>query len=253
MTSTKPRKQPTAISRMRQDYMRLKRDPLPYITAEPLPNNILEWHYVVKGPANTPYYGGYYHGTLLFPREFPFKPPSIYMLTPNGRFKTNTRLCLSISDFHPDTWNPTWCVGTILTGLLSFMLESTPTLGSIETTTFEKQSYARKSLEYNLKDSIFRELFPEVCEEINKLLQDEKQKLALLNGELNRKTVNNVISAINNGNCANGAQDVKSEECENKRKSIINWPGLYSNLVIGIGFSIFALMVNYVIKNLNQE
>lgn len=77
--------------------MRLKRDPLPYITAEPLPNNILEWHYCVKGPEDSPYYGGYYHGTLLFPREFPFKPPSIYMLTPNGRFKTNTRLCLSIS------------------------------------------------------------------------------------------------------------------------------------------------------------
>jgi len=91
------RKQPTAVSRMKQDYMRLKRDPLPYITAEPLPNNILEWHYCVKGPEDSPYYGGYYHGTLLFPREFPFKPPSIYMLTPNGRFKTNTRLCLSIS------------------------------------------------------------------------------------------------------------------------------------------------------------
>lgn len=233
--------------------MRLKRDPLPYITAEPLPNNILEWHYVVKGPANTPYYGGYYHGTLLFPREFPFKPPSIYMLTPNGRFKTNTRLCLSISDFHPDTWNPTWCVGTILTGLLSFMLESTPTLGSIETTTYEKQSYARKSLEYNLKDPIFRELFPEVCEEINKLIQDEKQKLALLNGELNKQTVNNVLPAINNGNCANGAHYVKSDDSDNKRKSLINWPGLYSNLVIGISFSIFALVVNYVIKNLNQE
>ena len=141
--SSNARKQPTAISRMKQDYMRLKRDPLPYITAEPLPNNILEWHYVVKGPEDSPYYGGYYHGTLLFPREFPFKPPSIYMMTPNGRFKTNTRLCLSISggwksvliqnvtmsahvwfflDFHPDTWNPTWCVGTILTGLLSFMV-----------------------------------------------------------------------------------------------------------------------------------
>lgn len=96
-SSSSGRKQPTAVSRMKQDYMRLKRDPLPYITAEPLPNNILEWHYVVKGPEDSPYYGGYYHGTLLFPREFPFKPPSIYMLTPNGRFKTNTRLCLSIS------------------------------------------------------------------------------------------------------------------------------------------------------------
>lgn len=91
------RKYSTALARMKQDYMRLKRDPLPYVTAEPLPNNMLEWHYVVKGPEDSPYFGGYYHGTLLFPREFPFKPPSIYMFTPNGRFKTNTRLCLSIS------------------------------------------------------------------------------------------------------------------------------------------------------------
>lgn len=79
-------------------------------------------HYVVCGPENTPYEGGYYHGKLVFPREFPFKPPSIYMITPNGRFKTNKKLCLSISDFHPDTWNPAWSVSTILTGLLSFMV-----------------------------------------------------------------------------------------------------------------------------------
>ncbi|CAD6994278.1 unnamed protein product [Ceratitis capitata] len=254
MTSTKPRKQPTAISRMKQDYMRLKRDPLPYITAEPLPNNILEWHYVVKGPANTPYYGGYYHGTLLFPREFPFKPPSIYMLTPNGRFKTNTRLCLSISDFHPDTWNPTWCVGTILTGLLSFMLESTPTLGSIETTIYEKQRYARKSLEYNLKDPIFCELFPEVCEEIKKLLEDEKQKLAMLKGKSHAASLDDKTKNFKT-NCANEANEALQGNSDDskKRKPKINWPGIYSNLVIGISFSIFALVVNYVIKNLNQE
>lgn len=104
--------------------------------------------------------GGYYHGKLIFPREFPFKPPSIYMITPNGRFKCNTRysmtlsslsseetalerfdlplprLCLSITDFHPDTWNPAWSVSTILTGLLSFMVEKGPTLGSIETSDY---------------------------------------------------------------------------------------------------------------------
>lgn len=54
--------------------------------------------------------GGFYHGKLIFPPDFPFKPPSIFMLTPSGRFQTNTRLCLSISDFHPDTWNPAWTV-----------------------------------------------------------------------------------------------------------------------------------------------
>nr|KAF6508906.1 ubiquitin conjugating enzyme E2 J2 [Rousettus aegyptiacus] len=166
----------TATQRLKQDYLRIKKDPVPYIRAEPLPSNILEWHYVVRGPEMTPYEGGYYHGKLVFPREFPFKPPSIYMITPNGRFKCNTRLCLSITDFHPDTWNPAWSVSTILTGLLSFMVEKGPTLGSIETSDFTKRQLAAQSLAFNLKDKVFCELFPEVSEEIKQKqkAQDER-------------------------------------------------------------------------------
>ncbi|XP_057244435.1 ubiquitin-conjugating enzyme E2 J2 [Malurus melanocephalus] len=89
--SSNKRAPTTATQRLKQDYLRIKKDPVPYICAEPLPSNILEWHYVVRGPELTPYEGGYYHGKLIFPREFPFKPPSIYMITPNGRFKCNTR------------------------------------------------------------------------------------------------------------------------------------------------------------------
>lgn len=85
----------TALNRLRQDYLRLKRDPVPYILAEPLPSNILEWsvnirnqfqkqnisllrfgpftigivsrkvnisyfcsrHYIVRGPEASPYEG----------------------------------------------------------------------------------------------------------------------------------------------------------------------------------------------------
>ncbi|WAR15740.1 UB2J2-like protein, partial [Mya arenaria] len=65
----------TATARLRQDYMRIMKDPVPYVKAVPLPSNILEWHYVVTGPENSPYEGGTYHGKLVFPREFPFKPP----------------------------------------------------------------------------------------------------------------------------------------------------------------------------------
>ncbi|KAG5462718.1 MAG: hypothetical protein BJ554DRAFT_3884, partial [Olpidium bornovanus] len=32
--------------------------------------------------------------------ESPFKPPSIRMTTPSGRFQTDTKICLSMSDFH---------------------------------------------------------------------------------------------------------------------------------------------------------
>ena len=112
-----------AISRLKSDYMEMKKNPRPYILAEPLPSNILVWHYVIKGPEETPYEGGIYHGIIKFPTDYPFKPPAIYILTPNGRFKTNVQLCMSISSFHPETWNPSWSVGSILAGFLSFMLE----------------------------------------------------------------------------------------------------------------------------------
>jgi hypothetical protein len=39
--------------------------------------------------------------------EYPFKPPGIMILTPNGRFDTGKRLCLSMSDYHPEVRRPT--------------------------------------------------------------------------------------------------------------------------------------------------
>lgn len=29
-------------------------------------------------------------------------------LQPNGRFETNTKICLSISQHHPEHWQPSW-------------------------------------------------------------------------------------------------------------------------------------------------
>ncbi len=96
----------TAATRLRKDYMRLVKDPVPYLLAAPLPSNILEWHYCVRGAPDTPYEGGTYHGKLVFPSDFPFKPPSIYMLTPNGRFQVsdifvglNEIVCRQILDY----------------------------------------------------------------------------------------------------------------------------------------------------------
>ena len=60
-------------------------------------SNLLEWHYVLLGLPDSDYAGGVYHGKIVFPSTYPFKPPSILMLTPSGRFAVNTRLCLSMA------------------------------------------------------------------------------------------------------------------------------------------------------------
>ncbi|RTG85987.1 ubiquitin-conjugating enzyme E2 J2 [Schistosoma bovis] len=207
----------TALQRLKQDYLRLSKDPVPYITAEPLPTNLFEWHYVIKGPADSPYKGGYYHGKLVFPRDFPFRPPSIYMITPNGRFACNTRLCLSISDFHPDTWNPAWSVSSILTGLLSFMLENTCTM-------------AKTSGDFNLKSEIFCELFPGIVKEIRENLTAEELRSKLLNSSNQRQSQSD---ASTNNSGVNG---------ENRNEWHI------SKLFVLIVFSIFAFLVQLVMR-----
>jgi ubiquitin-protein ligase len=145
-----------STTRLLREYRKIKKDPPDYITARPLENNVLQWHYVIEGPPKTPYASGIYHGVLTFPpgtsclyfvfqcffflphsvtnnnnkTEYPWKPPSIKMCTPSGRFEINRRLCLSMSgmfydllfffffslllynphknpppDFHPESWN----------------------------------------------------------------------------------------------------------------------------------------------------
>jgi hypothetical protein len=49
-----------------------------------------------------------------------------------------------------------WSVSTILTGLLSIMLENSPLLGSCESTLYEKKKLAMNSLEFNVKNEVFR-------------------------------------------------------------------------------------------------
>lgn len=149
------------MKRLVQEQKLIKQSPPEFIRATPDEHNILLWYYVIDGPQDTPYEGGKYIGKVKFPPDYPFAPPSIMMTTPNGRFKTETRLCLSISDFHPKEWNPVWNASTILTGLLSFMVGSDQTHGSMETSTSYKRELATKSHRFNLQLPFYEKLFPE--------------------------------------------------------------------------------------------
>ncbi|KAM0719298.1 hypothetical protein Q7P37_005203 [Cladosporium fusiforme] len=138
-----------AHKRLTREYATLSRSPPEYITAHPSESNILEWHYILTGPPGTPYEGGQYWGTLVFPPDYPFAPPAIRMHTPSGRFRCSERLCLSISDFHPKSFNPAWEVSTILLGVLSFMTSEEMTTGSVKATEEERKLFASRTRWWN--------------------------------------------------------------------------------------------------------
>lgn len=103
------------------------------------------------------------------------------------------------------------------------MLESTPTMGSTETTFYEKKQLAKNSLAFNIKNVIFCEMFPEICEEIKAKLKER--------GEVAKEPQEN--------------QAIKKESGEKEKESSTN-----NNSLIFVLFLIFALIVNYVIKTI---
>ncbi|KAL8376233.1 hypothetical protein RB595_007372 [Gaeumannomyces hyphopodioides] len=138
-------KSPT-IRRIMREAQELSASPSPDYTATPLESDLFEWHFTLKGPPDSVYAGGLYHGRIVLPPTYPLRPPSFRFVTPSGRFEANREICLSISGHHEETWQPAWGVRTALVALRSFM-ETDPRgqLGGLETTDAVRRRLAAES------------------------------------------------------------------------------------------------------------
>jgi len=237
-----------AERRLRKDYLLIKRSPIQNILAEPDPANILNWHYILIGPKDTPYENGIYHGILKFPTDFPFKPPSIIMYTPNGRFKPNERICLSMSDYHPESWNPSWNVSSILVALVSFMVTEDKALGTVSESLETRKRLAKDSYnwctKYNSRSSAgrkFKELFEEFIEEQEKERKENETK------EEYDQMVSNIINKTQKINPQHGENENGNNN--NVEEDLAQQSGNTFTQVFMIFFvAVFAAMVRQVLS-----
>ncbi|XP_066546698.1 ubiquitin-conjugating enzyme E2 J1 [Amia ocellicauda] len=137
-----------AVKRLMKEAAEL-RDPTEHYHAQPLEDNLFEWHFSVRGPPDSDFDGGVYHGRIVLPPEYPMKPPSIILLTPNGRFEIGKKICLSISGHHPETWQPSWSIRTALIAIIGFMpTKGEGAIGSLDYTPEERKALAKKSQDF---------------------------------------------------------------------------------------------------------
>eukprot|EP01083_Nonionella_stella_P240207 839938_1 len=138
-----------SLRRIQADIRELSLDPSDRYHAAPLENDMFEWHFTIRGADGTDFEGGYYHGRIILPPEYPFKPPNIVFLTPSGRFETNVKVCLSFSAYHPELWQPAWGIRLILEALVSFLpTKGDGAIGALDWSSEERKKLAKKSLEY---------------------------------------------------------------------------------------------------------
>ena len=137
-----------AVKRIMGELKELTKGARPddFFVAAPMEDNLFEWHFSIRGPAGTAFDGGVYHGKIMLPAEYPFKPPSITLLTPNGRFEVGKKICLSVSAHHPEHWQPAWGIRTIITALIAFMpTKADGALAGLDYTDEERRELAARS------------------------------------------------------------------------------------------------------------
>ncbi|GAA93423.1 uncharacterized protein L969DRAFT_96053 [Mixia osmundae IAM 14324] len=135
-----------ATKRLLSELRQLQQDPPSNIVARPLEDDLFEWHFTITNVDGDDFNEGVYHGRILLPAEYPLKPPDFMLLTPNGRFELNKKICLSISGYHEDLWQPAWSIRLALVSLASFFsTEAAGAIGGLQTPSAERKKLAKQS------------------------------------------------------------------------------------------------------------
>jgi len=120
------------VSRLLKDVRQIIRHPLTdngiYYVHDDV--NMLKGYAMIVGPADTPYFGGYYFFEFNFPFDFPFSPPKVKYMTNDGttRFNPNLykcgKVCVSIlNTWSGDKWSSCQTINSILLTLCSLLNE----------------------------------------------------------------------------------------------------------------------------------
>jgi len=158
-----PPSKPT-MARLRKELKSIAADPPLFIHVNCQGSDLLSWDFLIEGPPDTPYDGGWYWGELEIPKDYPFLPPLIRILTPSGRFQADRWLCRSVFDYHPEGWQPPWTLAGVLTALLALMCQESFTAGAVHPLPAidRRRHLARTSLAWNRQQRKFARAFPDV-------------------------------------------------------------------------------------------
>ncbi len=177
---------PITIKRINGDFKLFQKTDPQFFDVYPNPSNILEIYFLMYGRPGTQFEGGQYLCKIQHNPEYPKKAPDYYVLTPNGRFETNKKICLTNSGFHQADWAPAaWNLVSILEGFSSVfhsdIKEDKVGIAHIANISVaEQKKLAINSVEYNLKNLGEQyKLFQKVINNYNPYVETKSAELTV--------------------------------------------------------------------------
>lgn len=114
-----------ALRRIQKELKDLQMDPPANCSAGPIGEDMFKWEGVIMGPADSPYQGGVFKLEILFPVDYPFKPPKIQFTTKIYHPNINTAglICL---DILKQQWSPALTISKVLLSITSLLTDPNP-------------------------------------------------------------------------------------------------------------------------------
>lgn len=118
-------------------------------------NNPSEWYILLSGISGDEdeFVGGEYLCKVVAPTNFPYEPPHFYFMTPNGVYDINCKVCVSIGEFHKESYPASFGMSGFVNQLVSGLI-GWKSLGNgislLKTTLAQKKAYAAASMTHNI-------------------------------------------------------------------------------------------------------
>ena len=140
------------LKRIQGDLKDLNKNRAEFFQAIQDESNIKLFYFLLR-PLDEPYTGGLYIGKIELPDDYPKSPGSFYMLTPNGRFATGSKICLTNSSYHKENWTPIWSIRNMVLGVSSiFIADDTTGISHIKDTPTNRKKMATNSIQFNIQN-----------------------------------------------------------------------------------------------------
>lgn len=152
----------------------LKKNKLEFAQAIQDETNKFIFYFLLVGDKEDPkskektghYEGGYYIGKIMLPSNYPEKPGDFMMLTPNGRFEIQKKICLTNSGYHSESWTPIWSIRNMILGFASiFYVDLDTGISHIKKSKAERREMAKQSIKYNMDN--YKDIFVRFDQFIN--------------------------------------------------------------------------------------
>ncbi|XP_065294379.1 uncharacterized protein [Dermacentor albipictus] len=125
-----------ALERICKELEDIRRDPPANCTAGPVdPTDLFKWQATIQGPAGSPFEGGTFKLCIIFPADYPFRPPQVKFLTKiyHPNIGWNGNICLNVL---ASQWTPALSIAKVLISICWLMRNpnaSDPLVNSVAT------------------------------------------------------------------------------------------------------------------------